>query len=358
MKLTKIALVAALLASEATAEASDFTYTDPQGNVWHFDILSKGKESGSALDRCGTAKVTYAGSIETPEEWVKSEETLTVPSFVQHFDKTYQVTEIGPMAFAGQKNLTAVTIPLAVDKVSPFAFYDCTALNTIEYPNEIVEVDDNAFFGCINLKKIQFGKDWENVDFKPYRWSESLQEVSVPFSVSKISNLEHLPYLNYIKLDDPISSTDRSNYLVREGCLYGMGGSELLFVPAGVEGEFTISADAKKISDNAFSHCSKISDIIIPRPVNMSHTVFADMQSLKSITIECSNLLSNGKMLNGDQVLALQVWNPNVTLYVNADKIDKYRNILLNDGEFLPSGETDKRTFSGNAVKTIKAIKK
>ncbi|MBQ3596379.1 MAG: alpha/beta fold hydrolase [Clostridia bacterium] len=75
--------------------------------------------------------------------------TFAVPSTID--GKT--VTKIGPFAFAGQDNVTKITIPDTVTEIQEYAFAGLENLTTIEIgeDTQLIRIGMGAFSGCSNL---------------------------------------------------------------------------------------------------------------------------------------------------------------------------------------------------------------
>jgi hypothetical protein len=61
------------------------------------------------------------------------------------------VTEIGIEAFAGNKNITSITIPASIKSIGAGAFYNCTSLTSVTFEGTaIIIVDYNSFPGFLS----------------------------------------------------------------------------------------------------------------------------------------------------------------------------------------------------------------
>ena len=61
---------------------------------------------------------------------------------------------IGEDVFAGNSNLTSVTIPSSVTSIGSSAFSGCTGLTSITIPNSVTSIGASAFSGCSGLTEI------------------------------------------------------------------------------------------------------------------------------------------------------------------------------------------------------------
>ena len=126
------------------------------------------------------------------------------------------VTKIGKSAFSCEESLISITIPESVTRIEDYAFEECTALTSITIPNNVQYIGDAILGGCVNLSAL-YGKfassdnrclvvDGTLVAFAPFglttytipndvitigygvcTWCENLQEVVIPYGVTRIS---------------------------------------------------------------------------------------------------------------------------------------------------------------------------
>ncbi len=109
------------------------------GNLWGFDVAETNPwfstKDGVLYDRDQKKIVAYPNQKGN------------------YYDIPYGVNEIGPSAFGGCWNLTALNIPMSVTKISNMAFY-CTNLTRVVLPSSINTIDAEAFDGCEKLESI------------------------------------------------------------------------------------------------------------------------------------------------------------------------------------------------------------
>lgn len=109
---------------------------------------------------------------------------LTVPA-------TYNgkpVTGIGAYAFAGCKNLTAVTIPGSVTDIGKSAFDGCTGLTVVTLENGVATIGFSAFAGCENLTMITIPSTVTAIDGYVFYGCKSLKNITIPDSVTTIGD--------------------------------------------------------------------------------------------------------------------------------------------------------------------------
>ena len=68
--------------------------------------------------------------------------------------KTYEVFEIGYMAFLDCTSLTAVTIPNSVTSIGDYAFWYCTSLTSVTIGSGVTSIKYKAFAYCSSLTDV------------------------------------------------------------------------------------------------------------------------------------------------------------------------------------------------------------
>ena len=77
--------------------------------------------------------MTISEDGKTLTKWIDSANTTIVDLTL--FPELSQITQIGNEAFAGQKNITSVTLPNPVTAIGAFAFKDGSSLASITIPD-------------------------------------------------------------------------------------------------------------------------------------------------------------------------------------------------------------------------------
>lgn len=245
------------------------------------------------------------------------------------------ITYIGCFTFYNCHELEAVTLPESLLEIEYYAFRDCVSLSSIHLPKNITVVK-NVFYNCPNLATITVDADnayfsvIDGVLYSNYgtdnlymvkcpetytgvlKLPETLvainthalnncrgiTEVVIPAAYldattrtpycgefSGCSNLEAFTVTGY-------SSHTYSSYFVENGSIYKKyrvfyydGSSEirinLLMCPAGISGEYTISAGCDEFDFYAFAGCKKLTSLFIPSGFQeIDGSAFGGCQSL------------------------------------------------------------------------------
>lgn len=88
----------------------------------------------------------------------KELEELIIPSQIYVGDDSYDVTEIGVVAFERCHSIKSIKFSDSVKYIRDSAFFNCNGLTHVDIPNNIIHIGDSAFGLCWNLKSINLGK--------------------------------------------------------------------------------------------------------------------------------------------------------------------------------------------------------
>lgn len=146
-------------------------------------------------------------------------------------------------AFSEQAYINSVTMPESLTVIEDKAFYKCNSLTSITAPG-VIEIGDSAFYRCSNLDNVSFPK---------------LQSVGKT-SFKNSGSLSGFPFENLIKVPKN-AFCDSDIYKVN-------------------------LANATTIQDLAFSRCSSLTEVSIPKvdtETNMGIAVFQNCVMLESV---------------------------------------------------------------------------
>ena len=141
-------------------------------------------------------------------------------------------------AFSSCKKLTSIVLPNSLERIGVFAFHMCGKLKSINIGSNVSKIDSYAFYFCDNLCEI-------NVSY------------------------------------------DNEYFSSQDGVLFNKDKTELLQYPNAKENtSYTIPNFVKIIGQDAFSHCSNLTDITIPDGVvEIKYQAFHYCEGLTSIEI-------------------------------------------------------------------------
>lgn len=115
-----------------------------------------GKNVITGYGRLSRAVYTISGSAavyKSPK--VSSGVTIVqIPDTIKIAGKTYKVTAVAANAFAGNTNITSVSIGKNVKKIGNNAFSGCTRLQNVTGCASVSVIGNKAFYGCKRLKGV------------------------------------------------------------------------------------------------------------------------------------------------------------------------------------------------------------
>ena len=150
---------------------------------------------------------------------------LTVPAELPR-SGGYPVREIAEDAFASDNDsITEVVFPESMRRIGKYAFEDCRNLERVTFNEGLVTIGHGAFDNCSKLGNVTIPSTVE-------------EEVIFPgaYLMTAITVADGNPYFKSI-----------------DGIVYSKDGSRLVFVPAGLTGEWTVPGQVTEIGDEAFT---------------------------------------------------------------------------------------------------------
>lgn len=267
----------------------------------------------------------------------KGDETeILVPAFVGNDP----VTAIGPDAFSPDakplkaeqrelraKKITSVVLPDSVTEIGDSAFHSCAALTSVHLPAQTGQLPQGLFAKCGALQQVTVGESsslYADVDgmlfsadktellFCPagkkgaysipksvksvlngaapaasgesaFSGCAKLKSVTVP---SEVTQLPVLPFegckaLTAIEVDE-----DNPAYHSADGVLFNRNMTRLIQCPPAKEGAYTVPEAVKEIAADAFSKCSKLTEIYLPDTLEeIGSSAFLGCRKIETITI-------------------------------------------------------------------------
>lgn len=327
----KCLFLLALLAFSFETFAHDFTVT-MKGQRLFFNITSKASK---------TAEVTYEGSIADKHANDISGD-VEIPSKVKHENVVYTITGIEAKAFANAKKLTGITLPSELESIGEFAFEGCTSLERIVFGSKSLELGQGVFFGCKAIKNVSLGSDWETVNLSMFRWSDSLESVSIPAKVEKIQNLKSLKHLQKISVD-----ANNTHFVAYGDVLYSKDGKTLYGCPRGYKGKLVIHDGTEKITSGALIDCPDITSVDFPESITtFSFRELSRDKNLQSVIFHSQKPLTTAYS-NGKGVFLLQLANQDVKIYVpNVSKKIYKADLIVAPGEYKETNDANALAYS------------
>ena len=188
-RLTRIAVLMALLMSSLSSMAYDFEVIIYSGKPMYFNIIGDNEVCITYKD---TTYNSYDGNYTEDEyDWYTSNygtehwNCMGIPDEVTYNGKSYRVTAVGENAFRG-----------------------CTSINKIDWGKRkyLKHIDTNAFRGCSSLKSVGLPPNLETISAHAFEGCSFIHVVSFPRSVNLIDTCAFMgcSRLKYIGLSSPV----------------------------------------------------------------------------------------------------------------------------------------------------------
>lgn len=215
---------------------------------------------GCTLDYNVHNHVNYLGNETNPyvilmgvEKGLEDTSALTIQQGTKIIDR---------LAFS-DCTFESITIPSGVIAVGTAAFQNCWYLTEVNLPESLVSIGDNAFSRCANLASIRLPENLANIGGMAFFRCESLKSIAV--------------------------DEQNPNYCSQNGAVYNKEKTELIAVPAGMEGTLTVADGVTTIENSVLIGCNKLTSIVIPASVTAIQDYQFDCVSLESITVAEGN---------------------------------------------------------------------
>ena len=169
--------------------------------------------------------------------------SLTIPAKIGG----KKVSSIGEGAFV-ESGMKSVKIPGTVKKIGNSAFAYCIGLKSVKIPRGVTSIGDSAFIYCSNLKSVELPETLKRVEGWAF-WYTGLKSLTIPKSLTKIGDnaFNYTQSLKTIKV-----RSGNSVYCAQDGVLFTKDKKTLICFPAGKKGSYTVPKSVKKISEFAF----------------------------------------------------------------------------------------------------------
>ena len=191
-----------------------------------------------------------------------------VPSTVEFEGNQYPVIKINDNVFAGNTNLTAVTLSEGLVEIGEYAFKGCQNLESVALPESLTTLGDYAFISCKLLKTIKIPSGVTTIPNDCFSKCSSLESVTIPEGVTDIGGAA-FSGCNLKALTLPESLETIGNYAFEDN-------RSLKSV--------NIPAKVKTIGVQAFYNCG-LTDLVIPEGVQTIDRYAFFNNSLQNLTL-------------------------------------------------------------------------
>ncbi len=197
----------------------------------------------------------------------------------------YGVEEIPSRAFANSK-ISKVVIPTTVSVIGVEAFANCENLTSIVFEadatNVPLTIEARAFSGCTALEKILLPQRLQSIGTAKSNVSASGSSALASVDMTFVSNA----FIGCTALAEINVSSNNAIYKSIDGVLFSKNGTELLYAPVKLAGEYTVPAGVRTIADGAFSGCSDVTNVVIPSTVTMVGECAFYNSGIQSVTFK------------------------------------------------------------------------
>lgn len=336
------------LSGSSLCSAHDFSVVDKSGAKYFFNVTDTLRN---------TVELTYEGRITLSDDTFFYEGELQIPSKVKFRDVVYRVASIGPKAFAGCDGITGVVIPSGVEEIEDFAFDGCSSLSKIIFPSNSVKIGEGAFFRCPSVQNVTLGGDWSEIDFKVFRWSDSLSTVRVPAKVKTIRNFKSLKHLESIEVD-----VNNSNFSSVDGVLYNKDTTTMYGCPRNRAGKIVVPEGVTTVLSGALGDCKKVVSVDLPSTLSIiSYLEFSGMDSLTQIYMRAEMPVLTSRVGESEVFAFKAPESGNVTIYVQKNALKAYKSAIFNeDAEYEDmNGKTIRKHVTDEMLgeKDVKGVK-
>lgn len=311
-----------------------FSVVAPTGQTLYYRIKSSSTVELVAPYKIGTDPEGDEYFVWTG--YIMPTGALSIPENVtDDRGNTYQVTSIGPYAFAGCNQLTSVQIPESVKEIRKDAFSNCDSLESILIPNSVIRIGNSAFCACsalvsvdipnsvvsigkyafsrcTNLSTVSLGESLSSIGIYAFQYCTSLSSITFPRSLRSLGaraffHCENLANIEY-NAEENVSIIEIPNMSAAIEVFYYTAITDVNF------GEHV-----KSIPGGLFQSL-RVTSIVIPDSVvSIGQSAFANNSYMTSITFGSSVSTMSNSILDGCQRLSDVYMRgmipPNITQY-------------------------------------------
>ena len=251
---------------------------------------------------------------------------------------------IGDNAFYGCTNLKSINLPDTITYIGSAAFGNDRSLDNVKLPNRLKKLKNCTFQGCSNLKNLELSEDLEELGTESLQYT-ALVTLKVPQNLKTIGS-GALSINTLLEID----TSESDYYEYKNGILYTKDLKTLVMGLSNITSA-NIETTVETIKGTAFSQCSKLSTIQIPKSVKTIEYEAFRNANLKSITVDSeSNYFKtdeNNNLYNKEGTILYRLFDTgNVTIKSGVENI--VRGALINNGSIKTMILPD--SFIGNTT--------
>lgn len=218
-------------------------------------------------------------------------ETITIPAKVTIDGTEYAVKKIGDNSMRENPNLKKITLPDGLEIIGNSAFAQCPEITEVIIPATVKSIEDWAFYGCSKLAKINIPDGIIAITDHTFQ-ATALTSIKLPSSVKKLGtcafqtatklasiNLENITEVGAWSLGETaLTSVDLSN-------ITSIGGAAFYTCPE-LETVLLGESKIKQTNEWTFQNCPKLTKVTLPNTLeSIDGGAFSGCSALKSIVI-------------------------------------------------------------------------
>lgn len=235
-------------------------------------------------------------------------------------------------------------IPNGTINIRRFAFMFCEKLSLVSMPDSIITIGDQAFSNCYGLESITIPINVINIGRNAFEACINIS--SVFWNARRYDGNNYLSPLRGIYREKLVSVT-LGKYVEEIPAYFCSGMSYLSTIK--------IPDSVVCIGENAFSHCTKLSDVIIGNGVRyIRKNAFCDCGRLKSINLpEHITKVERDAFYGCDNLISIFVPLKQEDRFYNMDGLKKHREIIQQIAPFHKYDKTKQRLINTQQIQEI-----
>ena len=160
-----------------------------------------------------------------------------------------------------------IVIPDGITGIDDGAFYKCGTITEVIVPDGVIQIGNSAFSMCAKLEKVCLPDSVTIIESSAFYDCESLKSIRIPAGVNMI---EWRVFSKCVNLESIDVDENNEEYCSVDGVMFTKNKAMLRYYPAGKKDEeFTVPAETINISIFAFSNCTNLKKIFIPKTVEI-----------------------------------------------------------------------------------------
>jgi hypothetical protein len=258
---------------------------------------------------------------------------VTIPPEIEGFP----VTVIGFRAFSGQTNLSRITFPDTVNSIEISAFEGCSNLATVNFGDtDSLTIFEHAFKDCTSLTSIEFPYTSNLASAFAFVGCTGLTSASFGIGPAWLPSLEQIfdgcPNLATVEF-----SSEHPSITSIGGVVYDKAVQQLIYVPPGFQGIYSLPDSIEFVDTRLFSACSKMTGISVGETHPNHSSLNGVLYNKSGTTLMKVPAGTSGDFVVPDGVTVISGEPLNSTHFIN----EAFAGCLNLTTIFIPSSVTD-----------------